>query len=430
MRVVVIGLNHKSAPVEVRERLAVEPDQARQLLRQLVGLDGVNEAVVVSTCNRVEALVVAETNQAPEQVVNVLAARGGMNPGQLKGAVYVHEGPEAVRHIFRVGAGLDSLVMGEPQILGQMKDAYRLATAAGTTRSVLNRLMHKAFQVAKRVRTATGIGAAAVSVPYAAVKLAQRIFGELEGLVAMLVGAGEMAELAAEHLLGQGVSRLVVANRTFSRAEELARRFRGEAVALTELGDALGKVDIVITSTGSPEPIITPSLAAGAIRSRRGKPVLFIDIAVPRDVHPEVGGVDGCFLYDIDDLTQVVQDNIAARRAEALKAEAIVSEEVEKFCQWLEGLSVVPTIAALTAKAEEIRQAELAKTLKALGPEASRHAQALEAMTRALVKKLLHDPIAFIKTQGTKPEAIRSQHLAVVRRIFNLEENGADQGDT
>ncbi len=434
MNLVLVGLNHKTAPVQVRECLAPEEQEVGQRLQELLRLPGVREAFMVSTCNRVEVLVAAEAEpgETAARVQGWLANGAPLAPEQVEECLYVRSGQEAVRHLYRVASSLDSMVVGEPQILGQIKSAYRTAAETGSTRTVLNRLLHKTFQVAKRVRSETNIGGAAVSISYAAVELARKIFDDLGGLNALLVGAGEMAELAAEHLLGNGVARVLVANRTLERAVELNRRLggaEGQAYGLEDLAQVLGLVDIVISSTGSPEPVITLEMARRALKRRRGRPVFFIDIAVPRDVEPRVGELDGCFVYDIDDLSQVVEANRAGRMEEARRAERIVAEEVVKFSHWLEGLEVVPTIAELSGKAEGIRRRELARTLRDLGDIPPEQAQALERLTRALVKKILHDPIIFLKEQAhSKSDQTRRDQLALVRRLFKLGENGGDQG--
>jgi len=422
-----VGISHKTAPLELRECLAPPPEQVEPWLRQCVALDGVREAFLVSTCNRVEALVAADGDAAAEQVRRWLGQGRPVDPAALQAALYEHTGEDAVRHLFRVASSLDSLVVGEPQILGQIKEAYRQATAAGTSRTVLNRLLHKTFQVAKKVRSQTNIGGAAVSISYAAVELAKKIFDDLAGLSALVIGAGEMAELAVEHLMNQGVQRVLVANRTLERAVELAARWRGEALGLADLPQVLEQVDIVIASTASPEPVITADMARRALRARRGRPVFFIDIAVPRDVEPAVGEQDGCFVYDIDDLTSVVEANRATRADAAQAAERIVAAEVVKFMTWLGGLEAVPTISALTAKGEGLRQAELARTLRDLNGIAPEQAAAIDRLTQALVKKLLHDPILFLKDPThSKSEDTKREQLALVRRIFKLGENGEE----
>jgi glutamyl-tRNA reductase len=430
VNLVLVGLNHKTAPVEVRECLAPAPQDLEGRLAELMDLDGVREALMVATCNRVEVLAAVEDDGVEETIAAWLAEGKPLEPGQVMDSLYTHQGEEAVRHLFRVAASLDSLVVGEPQILGQIKDAYRAAAGGGTSRTVLNRLLHKTFQVAKRVRTETNIGGAAVSVSYAAVELAKKIFDDLHGLDALLVGAGEMAELAAENLIANGVERVLVANRTLERAVELAERLghgesAGRAFSLEDLPEVLKQVDIVITSTGATEPVVTHDLAKKALKRRRGKPVFFIDIAVPRDVEPRVAELDGCFVYDIDDLTQVVEANRESRLGEAAQAERIVAEEVVKFNRWLNSLDVVPTIADLSQKADDIRAAELARTLHDLGGLNPEQEAALENLTRAMVKKLLHDPIMFLKDQHLHAsDRARREHLALVRRLFRLGENG------
>lgn len=430
MNLVLVGLNHKTAPVEVRECLAPPPEELDGRLVELLELDGVREAVMVATCNRVEVLAAVDDVTAQEDIAAWLAQGKPLEPGLVEDSLYIHQGEEAVRHLFRVASSLDSLVVGEPQILGQIKEAYRAAAEGGSSRTVLNRLLHKTFQVAKRVRTETNIGGAAVSVSYAAVELAKKIFDDLKGLKALLVGAGEMAELAAEHLLTSGVERVLVANRTLERAVELAERLGGgesvgRAFSLDDLPEILKQVDIVITSTGASEPVITYSLAKKALKRRRGKPVFFIDIAVPRDIEPKVGELDGCFVYDIDDLSQVVEANRESRLGEAAQAERIVAEEVIKFNRWLKSLDVVPTIADLTQKVDDIRAAELARTLHHLDGLNSEQEAALENLTRAMVKKILHDPIMFLKDQHVHAsDRARREHLALVRRLFRLGENG------
>jgi glutamyl-tRNA reductase len=443
VNIVLVGLNHKTAPVKVRECLAPTAQAVPEMLVQALALPGLREALLVSTCNRVEVLAAADgaagtvgAAEAAGTLTAWLAQGRTLAPQEIAESLYAHVDEDAVRHLFRVASSLDSLVVGEPQILGQIKEAFRTAVEAGATGAVLNRLMHKTFQVAKRVRSETAIGGAAVSVSYAAVELARKIFDDLAGLKALLIGAGEMAELAAEHLLAQGVGEVMVANRTLARAVELAGRLArggkpGGAFGLDELARVLPAVDIVISSTGATEPVITHALARSALKARRGRPLFFIDIAVPRDVEPSVGELDGCFLYDIDDLGQVVESNRQGRAKEAHAAEAIVAEEVVKFSAWLKSLAVVPTIAELTAKAEAIRTAEVARTLKDLGntPQTEAEAEALERLTRALVKKLLHDPILFLREQAHRSPESQQSHTALVRRMFKLgEEPGSGEG--
>jgi glutamyl-tRNA reductase len=418
MSIVLIGLNHQTAPVSIRERLACRDPAAETAA--LKGLDPLRETVVISTCNRLEVLHVTENaTRSVAAVKDLLGRLHGLEPGEFESALYVHLDLEAIRHLFRVAASLDSMVVGEPQILGQIKEAFRTAVGVKATGAVLNRLLHKTFAVAKRIRTETGIGAAGVSVGHAAVELASKIFGDLGERRALLVGAGEMAELTAEHLLAQGVAGLTMVNRSLDRAVELARRFKGRARTWEELPAALAEADVVICSTGAERPVVTVDLVKGTLKQRRRRPLFLIDIAVPRDVSPAVGDLPNVFVYDIDDLSEVAQANLARREREAGRAEAIVAEEVLSFADWLESLAAVPTITALTGKAEAIRRAELTRTLKGLGSLTPEQIESLDLMTQALVKKLLHDPIQFVK-EGGRHSHDREAHLALTRRIFNL----------
>ncbi len=380
----------------------------------------VREAMFLSTCNRVELLFVSrEPEAALEMCKEIWGRANGIEVSQFEEHLYYFRNEDAVRHLFRVGAGLDSMVLGEPQILGQLKEAYRRAAKRRATGVILNRLLHKTFSVAKRIRTETGIGSHAVSVSYAAVELAKKIFGELSGKQAMLIGAGEMAELAAQHLLSHGVQKLIVANRTLSRALELAKQFRGEAISLEELEDYLLQVDIVISSTGAPHYILTAEQIKSLMRPRKLRPIFFIDIAVPRDIDPTANEIENVFVYDIDDLKAVVEENLAFRRKEALRAERIIEEEVLKFKNWLEQLQVYPTIVALRQKAEEIRKRELEKTLSHLKTKLSpEDREALEILTRSLVNKRLHDPIIYLKNRYHKDG---QQVVDFTRKLFNLD---------
>jgi glutamyl-tRNA reductase len=335
---------------------------------------------------------------------------------------------DAVRHIFRVASSLDSQVVGEPQILGQIKEAYAQATRSKTSGVILNRLMHRAFHVAKRVRTETGVSDSAVSISYAAVELAKKIFRDLQGKEVLLLGAGEMAELAARHLMKQGVGRLLVANRTFSRAVDLADAFRGKAVAFEEIGSLLSEVDIVITSTGAQEFVITHPLVRGCLRKRRNRALFFVDIGVPRNVEPRVNDLGNVYVYDMDDLRAVTEVNRAQRKEEALKAGRIVEEEAFRFEQWLKTLHVVPTIIALKDKAEGIRQSEIQKSLPGLGPLTPTQRQALETLTLSITEKIMNDPILFLKKRADRPT--RDAYLDAARKLFQLDSDfGEETGD-
>jgi len=423
LRIIAIGMNHETAPVELRECLGGDEDNPRKALAWIRNLEVVREGLFLSTCNRVEALVVAEeADAARESVISLMARLGGVQPEKFVPCLYVLEDREAVRHIFNVASSLDSMVVGEPQILGQIKEAYGLATREKTSGVILNRLMHRAFHVAKRVRSETEICGAAVSISYAAVELARKIFHVLDGKKVLLVGAGEMAELAARHLLTHGVSSLTVANRTFQRAVDVAERFQGAPVAFNEIDAALTNVDIVITSTASAGYVITRDQVKHSLRKRRNRPLFFIDIAVPRDVEPQVHELGNVYLYDIDDLKGVVALNLAQRKEEAVKAGRIVEEEVGKFEKWLKTLAVVPTIVSLQHKAESIILAELMKSRSVLDQLAPVQREAIETLVRSIADKILNDPIVFLKERAGR--ATVNTYLDLTKRLFQL--NGVE----
>jgi len=414
------GLNHKTADVEVREAFALADGGV--LERALVSRESpIREALVLSTCNRVEILVSGTpAAEVASLVLSRWAGHCNRDAARLSPHIYAHSGTEAVEHVFRVASGLDSMVLGEPQILGQMKDAYRRAVGNGATGVILNRLLHKAFSTAKKVRTATGIGASAVSISYAAVELAKRIFGETAGKKAMLIGAGEMAELAATHLLTSGISHLYVANRTFSRAEELAERFHGTAIPFENLAEHLPEADIVISSTGAPQAIIRARDIKDVLKKRRQRPMFFIDIAVPRDIDPDVNSLDNVYLYDIDDLREVVEENLAQRKEEAARAGEIVREQVESFSHWLKALDLSPTIVDVLRYGEDIAKKELCKTLRRLGPDVPPEtAKALERLALSISHKILHEPIVFLKRRSR--ENAGERFLDLIRRVFDLD---------
>lgn len=435
-QIYLVGLNHKTAGVDVRENFALANFCSKETWAVPVHCgprmrnpgvsdpsvpDGMpDESLILSTCNRVEIVAVGQ-GDIPAHVLRAWATARGRDISELKPYVYIYEGMDAVRHLFTVASSLDSMVLGEPQILGQLKDAYRKASLAGTTKTIINRLLHKSFSVAKRVRTETGVASSAVSISYAAVELAKRIFADMSQYRAMLVGAGEMAELAAMHLIQAGIREILVCNRTFDRAVELARQFKGHPVHFEHLNERLAEIDIVITSTGSPDPIIQAHDVRNVLKQRRHKPMFFIDIAVPRDVDPAVNGLDGVYVYDIDDLKEVVEENLAHRRDEARHAAAIVEEEVISFAAWLRSLELQPTITALIQHYELHAREELARTLKRLaanGPVDDATREALETMLRSLIRKLSHEPIAFLRqAQGN----IQTGQIDLVRQIFNLD---------
>jgi len=414
-----VGLNYKTAPVEVRERFALTDPLV--LEKGVVDLAGnIRECMILSTCNRVELLAVGHGNVL-ESLLDSWARARGESTDALQPYTYAHSGDAAVRHLFTVASSLDSMVLGEPQILGQLKDAYRYALEKHQAKGILNRLLHKAFSVAKRVRTETAIASSAVSISYAAVELAKRIFDDMGKTHAMLIGAGEMAELAATHLVNAGIASVRVSNRTYERAVQLARQYGGEAVPFADLLEHLAEVDIIISSTGAHEPVIRAKDMREVLRKRKNKPMFFIDIAVPRDIDPDVNELDNIYLYDIDDLKEVVEENLAGRREEALRGHGIVAEETEIFSNWMKSLELQPTIVELIQRGENIAQVELERAMKKLGPLPDSTQKILSAMLSSVVKKLNHEPITFLKRRFSEEEDLGVQHIAMVRRMFNLD---------
>ncbi len=427
-RIGLLGMNHNTAPVEIREQLALACRGEAHPLQALPRLEHVGELFALSTCNRVELLFTCESLEpAVRELKGVLLNHLGQSEaGHLDPYLYLHEDMDAVAHLFRVASSLDSMVVGEPQILGQIKAAYREAVDHRSVGVILNRLLHKSFSVAKRVRSETRIGSLAVSISYAAVELARKIFGVLQEKRILLIGAGEMAELAAEHLRAQGVRQMFVANRTLERAMELARRFKAESIPFSHILDTLKSVDIVITSTGSAEPILTHQDIKSRMRERRNRPLFFIDIAVPRDVDSRVNEIDNVYVYDIDDLKGIVELNKEERRKEAERAHHIIAEEVHKFSRWLSTLDVVPTIVALRRKAETIRQSELSKTFSHHPHFTEEDREAIVLLTESIVKKLLHDPIVFLKKKSDRES--RRQFMDFAQQLFNLNDGSGLNG--
>jgi len=419
--ILLIGMNHKTAPVALRECIALTGGVQAEALKSLARRPEVSEVMVISTCNRVEVLLVTdESDRAADAVRQFLAAESRAPDADLAAALYELRGGEAVRHVFRVASSLDSMMLGEPQVLGQIKEAYRLATRQKSTGVVLNRLLHRSFFVAKRVRSETGIGDHAVSISYAAIELGRKIFGSLEGKKVLLIGAGEMAELAVEHLIRNRVGQVQVANRTFERGLALAERLRGRALRFEEVSEALGEADIIISSTGASEFVVTRDHVRSVMRRRKNRPLFFIDIAVPRDIDPEINRLTNAYVYDIDDLKEIIEENIEDRQREAIRGERIVDEAVIRFRQWQESLDVVPTIVALRRKLEGIVNEELNRTLGGLDSRSEAERAAFEKMTHALVNKMLHDPTVFLKGDGCHGD--RSVYLDVTRKLFKLDE--------
>lgn len=413
------GMSHRSAPVEVREALALEEDKLREILAAVVGRGAASEMLILSTCNRVEVYGVAEApGEARAAAFRALGAQRGMALSAIEPHLVAATDADAVRHAFRVAASLDSLVVGEPQILGQVKDAFALAQACRTVGPVLNALMSQAFSVAKRVRTETEIGRLAVSVSSTAVELARKIFGSLQGKAVLLLGAGEMAELAARLLMEEGAMPLYVANRTPARARDLAEALAGTAVAVADVPAVMAEVDVVIACTAAPEPIVRLADARAAVHARRTRPLFLIDLGVPRNVESAVNDLDGVFCYDVDDLQQVVDANRRERQREAQRAEALVEREVGKFLARLRDVEVVPTIVSLRERLEAIRRGELDKALARLPGASEETRQVLEALSQAIVNKVLHPPIEKLRDSSRAGHGRR--WIEVVSEVFGL----------
>jgi glutamyl-tRNA reductase len=420
MGIIVVGLSHKTAPVDVREKLSFPEATVPAALKKLMQYDGVREGLILSTCNRVELYATAQDSAAGvEQIKKFIGDYHELSRESLEQSLYIHTDSSAVRHAFRVAASLDSMVVGEPQILGQLKDAFELALENKTTSATMNKLLKKAISVAKRVRTETKIAESAVSISFAAVELARKIFGDLDGKTVMLLGAGEMAELAARHLINNGVRAILVANRTFERAVELAKEFNGSAVRFEDFPAEMVMADILICSTGANHYVVKHDEVSRVVRDRRHKPIFMIDISVPRNIDPECDKIDNVYLYDIDDLQGVVNSNVQTRQKEAEKAEEIILSEVETFLQWERALDAVPTIVDLREKVEEIRKRELDRTLCQLNGITEDQKQAVEALTQAIVNKIMHAPMVVLKQEAS--ETCSEDVCRYARKLFNLD---------
>jgi glutamyl-tRNA reductase len=424
MKLVLLGINHKTAPVEVRERLAIPASRLADATRTLVHHPGVREGMILSTCNRVE-LLTSQDGGDEAQPANLLAFLHqyfALPPATVEPHLYEYREREAVRHLFRVASSLDSMVVGEPQILGQVKSAYTVAREVGAVQAELEGLLQRTFAVAKKVRHETQIGASSVSIASVAVELARKIFGTLEGKTVLLVGAGKMSELAARHLLEHGAAEIMVANRTQERAVQLvgqlAAQFKGTPVPFDQLYAQAAAADIVITSTGSTEPIFRPEHGRQFLQARKNRPMFFIDIAVPRDVDQEMNRLEGIFVYDIDDLQSVAASNMAERSREAQAAEKIVSREVDRFQQRLQSLDAVGTVVAMRQSAEEMRAAEVLRARGRLAGLTDEQAAAVDALTRGLMKKFLHAPLSAAKKAAQEGDA---ETLEALRRSFHID---------
>jgi glutamyl-tRNA reductase len=419
MPILLYGLNHASAPLDLRERLVVPEGDLVPAVGRLAACRDIEEGLILSTCNRTELLVHARVPSAEETVRRFLLDRGGATPEELDRHCYLHADRDAVRHVFRVASSLDSMIVGEPQILGQVKEAYAAAHAAGAMKSVLDSLLQRAFSVAKRVRTETGIARAPASIAHAAAARAREIFGDLSRSAVLVVGAGKMARLAAQHLIAGGAASIRVVNRSYQRAADLARELNGAALSWDQLHDQLLRADIVVVSTGAPHHIISQEDASRIARQRRGRPLFFIDIAVPRNVDPRVNDLEDVYLYDVDDLKSVAEAGLRERRHEAEAAEGIVERETAAYLDWLRSLEVTPTIVALRSHLHALGAAELERFRRRLGPLTSEQQQALEEFETALMNKILHHPIQALKRSTARPGA--GTLVAFLREAFGLD---------
>jgi len=412
----VLGINHKTAPVEVRERFAISESRLPEALNKLTSMDGIEEGMIVSTCNRVE--IFARSTNGHCDLQKFVRDYFGFTAGEYEPYIFEHEKLEAVKHVFRVASSLDSMVVGESQILGQVKEAYATARAVGTVNSQLDQLLTRAFAVAKKVRNETTIASSSVSIASVAVELAEKIFGSLTGKSVYLVGAGKMCELAARHLIAHGAKKIYVGNRTFDRAVALAAKFDGEAIPFERLYDTAPWADIIISSTGAPHAIFRKEHGEKFLHARKNRPMFFIDIAVPRDIDPGLNDLDGIFVYNIDDLQQVVQSHMGDRRKEAVRAEVIVDEEVRRFEQRAQTAEVVPTIVSLQQHLETLRQAELDRVRGRLGSLSPEQEMAVEALTKSIINKIMHTPITTLKSAAHEPGS--TTVVDVIRKLFNL----------
>jgi glutamyl-tRNA reductase len=418
MKLLLTGLSHKTAPLHMREKLAIPEDALPRALGDLQRL-GAAEAVVLSTCNRVEFAVSAADDVDTGAILDRFLAEWQGTSSVFHGHIYQLEQREAIHHLFRVASSLDSMVVGEPQILGQLKAAYAAAKAEGSVGGLLETVLTRAFNVAKRVRSETGIGQMAVSVSYAAVELARNIFGSLKGHTIMIVGSGKMGELAARHLNRSGANRILVTNRTWERAEELARLFNGRAIEYARFPSILHEADIVIASSAAPHYILTREDMQRVIALRRNRPMFLIDIAVPRNIDPAVNAIESVFLYDVDDLEGVVNANIEERGKQAGQAEKIISEEVERMMARLRMEEVTPTIISLQEQLEEIRAAEVARTLRRMPALTPEQREQIEIMTRSIVNKIAHGPISELRINAGQPEG--GHVIEAIRKVFHLQ---------
>ena len=426
MRICHVGLNHRTAPVELRERLAVTETEIPQILQSMIEHPTVREAALLSTCNRVEMTMVTHDPDSTIAVAHEwFAHKSGMDLDTVCEHLYSFTTDDAIRHLFSVASGLDSLVLGEPQILGQVKTSYEQALAASTAGHILHRLYQSTFSAAKRARSETAIGKQAVNISSCAVELAKRIFGDLTGKTVMLIGAGEMAELAARHLRGNGCTSILVANRTLERATNLAIEFEGHALTLDKLPEYLDSADIIVSSTGASTYVLLPETVKEAMKTRNGKPMFLVDIAVPRDIDPRIGDIEGAYLYDIDDLQQVVEGNQEQRKKEAEQAMELLEEDAQNFLSWLKSLESVPLIRAIQEQSEGMRKEELQKASKYMKGLSEEQQEMVERFSRAMMKRFLHMPLRTLKTL---PDDIEGDLLmGAARNLIDTDEASSRQ---
>jgi len=420
MRIAVLGINHKTAPVEIREKLSFSEQSLAKHLLKLKDYPGIEGCIILSTCNRTEIYASLRDGYNLDSIIKFLSLYAGVKINTVEKYSYIHEQREMVHHLFRVAAGLDSMVLGETQILGQVRNAYDRARECGSTNGVLNTLFQQAITVGKRVRTETGIDQRAVSISYVAVELAKNFFGSLKGLSVLIIGAGKMSELTAKYLVENGVTGVIVSNRSFERAVDLAGQFGGRAVKFNELYDYMKDADIVISCTGASHYVVRFKEITEVMRKSPGKKIMFIDIAVPRDVEPSIRKIKGVSLYDIDDLQNVVDDNLKERRRAAVFCEKIINEELDKFMKWLSIQFVVPTIAALKKRGEIIKQKELLRALNRLGDISERDKKVVGSMANSIVNQLLHDPVTMLKEYALTDAG--EKYKEAIEKLYKLNE--------
>ncbi|HUP63814.1 MAG TPA: glutamyl-tRNA reductase [Thermoanaerobaculia bacterium] len=421
MSLALVGVNHKTAPVEVRERLSVSERELGEELSVVSSMEGVDGAAILSTCNRMEIVASVQDENIVDEIVRHIARRASMEREEVERHFYLLRHGDVVRHLFRVAAGLDSMIVGEPQIAGQVRASYQTALSRGSLDPMLHKLYEQTLRVAKKIRTETGIGEHAVSVPYAALELATKIFGKLDGLQILLIGAGKMGELTAQYFQGQGLKKVFVANRAWDRAQELAGRFGGTAIHFDGLVSHLAECDIVVASTAAPHYLVKSEDVEKAMARRRRRDLFLVDLAVPRNLDPEIATIEGAYLYNIDDLREIASGNLETRMQKAEQAEKIITREADTFLGRLASQEAVPTILELQARLEEIRATELERCLRKLGPITPEQRASIEMLSSGIINKVLHYPILRLKeaTSDPKPEsgaAIRE----TIRRIFGL----------